>query len=290
MDGKVPILMSAAAGVRFFADNWRLALVLALAGAGASTLLSVGVMTAPAATIVLQVVELFLAATLYSIFLARALGRKTISAGQAAREGVRVLGAMASIGFFLLIVCVVMALPAIVIVSSAFTPFEDRVLALGETPDNDAAAQLFADAFAVNPWPFLGVVLAYGLVWMLLTSRLYAAAPASVDRGTIHAFTTWAWTKGNMLRILGARLVLLAPAAVIVVAIQRFAGAGLGVNVFDLVEMSEFARAQVPKFVALQFVSEFAKYFGLVCLEAGLSASVYLTLQNAGATGPKRAA
>jgi hypothetical protein len=286
---KLPILQSAAAGVAFLREHWRAALAIALAAAAASTLVSLLAASAPGFVILLALVDYAVLACAYAALLTLALGTGPLAPPRVLADGARLWAAMAGIGFFLFIVCVVAALPSLVILSVAFAPFQSRIEALGAKPDPDALGALVAEAFQADPWPFLLVVLLYFAAWLLITSRLYLAAPATLANRTVTSFSTWPWTKGAMLRILAARLVLLIPAAVIVVAIQRFAGAALGVNTFDIAAIGSFARANPASAAALQFVGETAQYFVLVTLEAGLSARIFLELKGAAAQSPAKA-
>jgi hypothetical protein len=278
---KLPVLESAAAGVAFLRQHWREALVVALIAAAASTALSLLAVAMPGLVAVFVLLDYAVTACAYAALISLALGQGPLAAPRALADGALVWGAMAVVGFFLLIVCVVAVLPSAVILSVALAPFRDRLESLGAQPDPNAVGALFADAFQANPFPFLLVILAYLAVWMFLTSRLYLSAPATVAKRAILTFDTWPWTKNNMLRILGARLVLLAPAIIIVVAVQRFAGAALGVNTFDQVALGAFASANPAAYGVLQFVGQTAIYFGLVTLEAGLSSNLFLRLRGA---------
>jgi hypothetical protein len=66
---------------------------------------------------------------------------------------------------------------------------------------------------AMQSHPLLAALIFgfYTVIWLLLTSRLYLAAPASAAENRVRTFETWTWTKDNMLRITAARVILVAP-------------------------------------------------------------------------------
>jgi hypothetical protein len=281
-EGKVPILISAAAGVRFWRDHWRTAGLIAIAGGAATGLLAlVTLSAAPQLGIVLGVAQLLVQACAYAALLGLALGAGAPTPARIVQDGMRVFAAMAVIGFFLAIVCIVAMLPSMMILGMALAPFADRIEALGPNPEPTQLAPILAEAAKADPWPFVIVIGLYFIVWNLLTSRLYLAAPSTVAERAIRTFETWAWTKNNMLRIFAARLVLLAPAAMLVIAVRAFAGAALGVNALDLNALAEFAKANAPLYALVQFVSETANFFILFAFEAGLSAYLYRGLRGA---------
>ena len=133
-----------------------------------------------------------------------------------------------------------------------------------------------------NPLMLLGFCLFYGLVWLALTSRLFLAAPASVDNKRILTFETWAWTKGNLLRIIGARIILLLPAYVLVSALSYILALALGVNMMDPTSIASFAERNAMLYGLLAFVSGFVQIGLYRSLEAGLSAYLYRGLKPAG--------
>jgi hypothetical protein len=104
-----------------------------------------------------------------------------------------------------------------------------------------------------------------GLIVFALTSRFYFAAPASVESGRVLAFQSWAQTRGNMLRIMLGRLVLLGPALVFVLALSMSA--------------AEFARSQVAVVaLAVIWASAFVQMAVHSSLETGLSVGLYRRL------------
>jgi len=127
------------------------------------------------------------------------------------------------------------------------------------------------------------VTLFYGAVWMLLTSRLYLAAPASVDQRRVLSLETWAWTKGSVLRITAARLLLLAPANILVGAIGHLIGRALGMNTLDPASVAALAAANPAGYLVYILIAAFLSFALFSSLEAGLSSYLYRGLKPAGA-------
>ena len=134
----------------------------------------------------------------------------------------------------------------------------------------------FAEA---NPGALLAVTLFYCAVWLLLTSRLYLAAPASVEQGRILTFETWAWTKGSMLRITAARLMLLLPANILAFAIGYLAGRVVGVDAMNSGAMAETASSNPAGYLFYVLVATFITFVLYSSLEAGLSSYIYRGLK-----------
>jgi hypothetical protein len=185
----------------------------------------------------------------------------------------RLFGAGIVIAFFLFIVFMVAMLPGILIVGISLQPFQREIEAAAQNPQ--AMIDVMQKALAANPAPLLGVVALYGFIWMALTSRLYAAAPATFAEKQVRTFETWAWTKGNMLRIIAARLIALIP-AFLVMAI----GQGLVSAAFGLGDTAAQALGQAdPRAIAVSFVSNFLFALVYSSIEAGLSAYLYRGLK-----------
>ncbi|MEJ0061229.1 MAG: hypothetical protein WDM79_17415 [Terricaulis sp.] len=126
------------------------------------------------------------------------------------------------------------------------------------------------------------MALVYILIWLFLSSRLFLAAPATIDNNRILTFETWKWTKGNMLRIAGARVVLLLPAYILVFALTALVGRGIGVNVFDPASSVAYAEASPAMFALFNGVSVFVSTLLYRALEAGLSSYLYQGLKPQG--------
>jgi hypothetical protein len=189
-------------------------------------------------------------------------------------DEMRLMAAMAVVGFFLFIVFTVGLIPAFAVFAFAIAPFTKELQGAGN--DQAAVATILQKAVEANPGVFLGLMLGYGFLWMALTSRLFLAAPATVEDKAIRSFETWAWTKGNMLRIIAARLALLVPAFFAAGLIQSAAAAALGMTGPGL--QTSLAALQ-PAALIVTFIGGFASLLLYSLLEAGLSGYLHRGLR-----------
>ncbi|MGE0595228.1 MAG: hypothetical protein AB7P07_02605 [Hyphomonadaceae bacterium] len=281
--GRVPVKESVGAALQFLRADLRTSATLAIVGGLLLTLTGVAATLSPALSMPLSLASTFVSAVIYAAFIGSALG-----AGGSQRwlpDGGRVWAAMAVVAFFLLIVFVVLGIPGVIIFAGMIAP---RYGAELEQVSGDEAATLalMQRILTENPGVVLGFCLVYGAIWLMLTSRLYLSAPASVDQRRILTFETWSWTKGSMLRITVARLMLLAPAYVLVAAVSYILAAALGVDVLDPTSLVSLAQNNLPGFVAFSFLSASLQIFVYRSLEAGLSAYLYQGLKPADSAPP----
>lgn len=265
---------SVGAALRFSREQARFIFTIAATGAAAAALISVLALTIPGFALLSGLFGGAVQAFVYAAFCAAALGAGDVRA-RLAGDGMRVWAAMAVVGFFLFIVMFVVSIPVmIVMVSGPLAPFLEEMQGAG----NDQAAVMdvmtrFAEA---NPGALLLAFLFYAVIWFYLTSRLYLAAPASVERGRILTFDTWNWTNGSALRIIGARLMVLAPAYVLATALAYLVGRLLGIDAInpDIAAI----QANVAGYAVYAFVSGFITLGLYSALEAGLSSALYRRL------------
>ena len=277
--GKVPVQESVGAALRFLRENFGFVAAGAGIGAAGLTLVAVASLQAPMLGLPLALLSTFVGAFVYAAFTRGALsGASAVNANLLA-DGGRVWASMAIVGFFLFIVFVVLAIPGMIMLGVMIGP---RYLADLQAAQGDDAASLdiMGRIASENPVLLLGFALFYAALWLALTSRLYLAAPASADMQRILTFETWKWTKGNMLRIMGARLMLLGPAYVLVNALAYLAGVGLGLNVMDPVSTVAFAQSNVALYAVFSFAVGFIQILIYRGLEAGLSAYLYRGLKQ----------
>jgi hypothetical protein len=272
----LPIRDSVGAALRFTREHWRFALRVGAIGAGAATLLAA--LPLPASPLALLS---FVPATLVQAFVCAAfVGAALLGSGPVAvrllGDGGRVWAAMAVIGFFLFIVFFVLTMAlAMALAMGPLAPYLPQLESAGQ---DQAAVMAVLTRFAEEqPGPLLLAGLALGLVWLLLTSRLYLAAPASVDQQRILAFETWSWTKGAMWRIAAARLMLLVPANILVGALSYVFGRMVGID-----SMAPAAAGNVGGFLVYVFVAHFMALGFYAFLEAGLAVAIYRKLRPAG--------
>lgn len=280
--GRVPILDSVGGAMRTWRREIRLHVVAGLIGAAALTALSLlSVVVAGNQSIAFLVMTLatVVGAYIYTTFLSVDLKG---AAGLAARlpgEGWRVWCALAVVGFFLFIVFVVALIPGVVLLFTALAPYEADLTSAGQ--DQAAVLAVIQRFAAANIMLLLIMALIYGAILLLLTSRLYLAAPATVGANRILSVETWSWTKNNMLRIAGTRLMLLTPASILVFAAQALIGGVLGVNVLDPTSLQAAMLGNPAGYGVVVFcghVVNFTLYRGL---EAALSARLYQSLRPA---------
>lgn len=272
--GVLGIRDSVGAALRFTREHARQIAMLALVGAASMAGVALLVSVAPALGLLLNPVSTLISASVYALFLSAVLG-----AGGAERlvpNTGRVWASMAVVGFFMAIVCLVLIIPVGIILGAALSGFASDFEAAGQ---NQAAALALMTRIAQEqPAPLLLAALFYAVVWMALTARLYLAAPASVDRRRILTFETWSWTRGNMLRIVAARLMLLTPAYVLVNALTLLVGRVLGVDVFSPDGVVVFAQGSPLGYAALTFATHLLTFGLYSSLEAGLSTQIYRAL------------
>jgi hypothetical protein len=265
----VPIRESVGAALRFVRENWRLVLIvatLAAVGQGVIALLGANLMW------VVSVLVAVLVA--HTALVSRALdGPSPITQGLLGNSA-RVGGAMAMIGFFLATIFFVMTFFAM---SALVAPFQNELKAAGE---NEAAVREVLDTAMASNSSVMGWTMLIGaLLVFALTTRFYVVAPATIDRQRITVFESWRMTRGNFLRIGGARLLLLAPAFILVGALQSLIARLLGAPGGDPLALLAYSQANPVGFVSFYSISIFIQIAIVAALDAGLSASIYRNLK-----------
>ncbi|MBC7769697.1 MAG: hypothetical protein H7124_13030 [Phycisphaerales bacterium] len=271
--GKVPIFESAGQAVGFLRQQWRFVLTVAAvtAFAQAAAFLLLGV------TLPFLVLIFFFAACAHAAFLARALdGPAPFDWKALLRNGARVFTAVGAIAFFMAIVGFMVFYIAMGVL---IAPYQNEVKAAGE--DQAALTQIMTQAVESQPGTLMWALLIGGLLLLLLTSRFYLAAPASVDCKRIVVFDSWRWSKGNMLRIVAARLAVLGPALALVFALQSLASLLLGAPAADPMQTAALIQANPIRFAAFYFLAGFIQLAFYGALEAGLAAFLYRGLRPA---------
>jgi len=255
----------------FARRNWRLAFVVAGAGAlmQAATAVLLGASGFGIAAIVLV-------STAIHAFLVRAAltGAETVR-GTPWTDTLRALAAVVMVGGFALIVAFMVTY---VTMSILIAPYIEQAKAAGEDPE--AMAQVMRQAIAAQPSVVTWGAAALATLILLLTSRFYLAAPASIEHGRVVVFESWKWTKGNLLRIVVARLWLLAPALVFVFALQSLLGMAVGVNAADPLSWAGAAQANPLGFLAFYLGAQFLQIAIYSTLEAGLATALYGRLKR----------
>ncbi len=283
--GKVPIQESVGAALRYARENWRFVLTLAAIGAGASTLLSGIALAAAPLGLFTSIAATLVQAFVYAALTAGALYGADAVRGRWTTDGGRVWAAMAIIGLFLFIVMFVASIIVTIVLFSG--PLGRYASELEGAGSNQGAVMDIMLRFAEeNPGAMLAVMLFYAAVWLILTSRLYLAAPASVDRERILTFETWKWTEGATLRIIAARVLLLAPANILANVLGYLAGRVVGIDTLDFAGTASAAAANPSGFLVYGFASAFITLALYSSLEAGLSSYLYRGLKPPEAPQP----
>lgn len=212
---------SVGTALRTVRENWRAIALISLAGAILSSALQLAGASAPQLLMPLSLVSTGVNSAIYAAFVVIALrgGRPPLTPAEAAR----LWAAMLIIGFFMLIVAVVTLIPgSMFLVAGPYAKYVPALQSAGQ--DNAAVLAVFQRIWQENPWPMIGCMVFYGLIFFYLSTRLYLAAPATVDRGRILTFETWVWTKKAVGKIVTARILLIAPAWVLANAIVYLLG------------------------------------------------------------------
>ncbi len=276
--GPAPIQDSVGAALRFARGNLRFVVAYAAIGAGLVAALSALALFAAPLGLIASVLATIARAFLYAALVGAALFGSANVAGRLGGDGLRVWAAMAVVGFFLFIVMFVLLIPGLVVLlAGPMAPYAGALEAAGQ--NQEAVLAVSMRFFEENPFAVLLFVLFYAIVWLLLTSRLYLAAPASVDAQRILTFETWRWTRGATVRIAAARLMLLAPAYVLVSALDYIVSALVGLNPLAPMEAAGFAQANPLAFLAYVLLTSFITLLVYAPLEAGLSVSLYRALR-----------
>jgi hypothetical protein len=272
MAGQVSILDCVGSALRFVRERWRLVLAASAAGAAVTALLLALGVSSPLFAIVIDVAGWIIQSFVYAAFMNAALGESASRIDLSG--GFRMFGAMAVVGFFLFIVFFVLMIPgATVLLTGPMAPYLHDLQQAGQ--DQAAMMEVMRRFAVANPAPLLAFIAFYGVLWLLLTSRLYLAAPATAGAKRILTFETWAWTKGLTLTILGARILLMAPAFILMGALTYLAARALGVD------MSGNELGFSPAFAAYIAFDRLVFFAVFLALEAGLSAAFYRVLKPA---------
>jgi hypothetical protein len=266
--GKVPILQSAGEAVRFLREHWRFAL---LVGAGAGLAQGATIMALGPTWLGLLVLGI-VAAFAHAAYLRRAIPAEPQSA--LALDALRVFAAMAVLGLILLMVALAVTYGAMV---ALIAPYAEEAQAIAD--DQQAMMALLNRAIEAQPHVLYWALGVGAALTLLLTSRLYLAAPATVARKRIVIFESWRLTKGNMWRICAARLLALVPATVVVGAIQSLLGMAMGLDVGDAAALAGQAQAAPALFAVFYGLAGGLQVALVGAVEAGLAAYLYKGLK-----------
>lgn len=278
----VPVRESVGAALRFVRENLRFVGTVALIYAVISTLIAGLAFSVPQLGVLTMVANGIVQAFCYGALTVGALFGVESVRSRWTRDGWRVWSSMVVVGFFMTIVVFVITIPVtIALVAGPLGAYATDLQAAGS--DQAAVMQIMMRFIEENPLAILFTGLFYFAVWLLLTSRLYLSAPASVEAGRILTFDTWNWTKGAMLRITWARFMLLVPAYALMFALTALLGRVFGFNVLDGASMQAALAANPVGVIIFEFITSFMVLALYASLEAGLSAYLYRGLKPADA-------
>lgn len=280
--GAVPVRESVGAALRYVRENVRFIASIALLYAVVSTLIAGLTLSVPQLGVLTMVANGVVQAFCYGALTAGALFGVDTVRSRWPRDGWRVWSSMVVVGFFMTIVMFVITIPVtIALVAGPLGSYAADLQAAGS--DQDAVLQIMIRFVEENPLAVLVTALFFFVVWLLLTSRLYLAAPASVDAGRTLTFETWKWTRGATLRITWARFMLLVPAYALMFALTALFGRVFGFNVLDSASLQAAVAANPIGVIIFEFITSFIVLALYASLEAGLSAYLYKGLKPAGA-------
>ncbi len=269
-EGKVPIIESAGQAVRFLREHWRSGLGVAAIGAVVQT----AAFALFGLTALWLVTVGIVGAVLHAAFLNIAFSGSVGAGARLIGDGARVFAAMSMVGFF---VAIILFMVLYVAMSVLTGPYQQEMLAARQ--DEAALRAILDQAVAAQPHVLMWALGVGAFLTLLATSRLYLAAPATVDQQRIKVFDSWRWTKGNMLRIAVTRLVLLIPALILVGVLQSIIGASFGAPTSDPTALAASARS--VSVLAFYFIAGLAQLLILGMLEAGLGSYLYRGLRPA---------
>jgi len=193
-------------------------------------------------------------------------------------DGGRVWSAMVIVGFLLFIVFLVVSIPVMIVLAAGpLAAYQQALERAGQDPN--AVMEVFTRFATENPGAVLAVLLFFGAVWFFLTSRLYFAAPATVDAGRLLTLETWNWTRGHVLKIISARLMLLLPANILTGALGYMAGRLSGVDTMTFTPSMSVASTSNAGFVIYVLLASFVAFALYSALEAALSTYLYKALK-----------
>jgi hypothetical protein len=273
-NGRVPIRESAGHAVRFAVEQWRPILAVAAISAlvqGASFLL-LGL------NLIWLVIMLVSTAAVTAALVALALDGPAGMAQRIVADTARIIASSAIIGFFM---AIIVFLIIYVAMSVLIAPFAAEAKAAAE--DQVRMAEIMSQAIESQPNVLLWAGLIGAVILFVLTTRFYLVAPASVDLKRIVVFNSWTWTRGNVMRIIAARLILLLPALFLTGAVQTLIALATGAPNGDPVQLAAMSQSNVLGFSLFYAGAAFTQIALYSSLEAGLSTYLYRGLKPAAA-------
>ncbi|MES1202138.1 MAG: hypothetical protein ABUS57_11905 [Pseudomonadota bacterium] len=280
-EGKVAIIATVRNALAGYSGSIRESAVAGLVGAVLITVFELLQVSAPVLTLFWAMVGCVISAFVYAGLIGLAADGPEDLANRVTKNGARILGAFAIIAFFLFIVAFVGMLSGMLTLIYSNPAQQGALRAAGE--DQDRVLAVFQAIAQQN----IGLVVFLGLigaaVWLVITSRLYLAVPATHDLKRIQTFETWRWTNGNLIRIIATRVLLLVPLYALIFAISIGASIVLGLSAPGLPATTTegLVRGSPAQFAVLRVFQMFLMFSIYYALEARLSVLIYKQLKPA---------
>ncbi len=238
--GKIPVLKCFEQAWRFLFEHWRLlapaAVVPAIANGIALAMSPVG---PDGATNLMNDIGGMVIVTLASVFFTAAVLRKAVrdefippwglAAGPDEMRLLGVLGCFVAL-FILPAFVAVEALDALVIRRVAPTPEALRDLQANPEAMNEALLEVLGPGGLVLLNVLLMAAVILAIIGVIAMVRLSMANAATTGERRIMFFQTWGWSKGNVMRMIGALLITALPATlldlIVAAIVLGIAGAG----------------------------------------------------------------
>ena len=278
MTTQVSVRRTVGDALAFVRAQWRIVLPLA----GAAGLIQTLTLLAFGPNLAWLVILTIVSAIVFGALIRTALSGPGEVRGNIVGDAGRVAGAVAIVGVIVAIVSITLLYVAMSVI---IAPYADEVRAAGQ--DQAALSAIMQRAISAQPGTLFWAMTAWALVSFFLTSYFYLAAPASVDARRVIVFRSWQWTNRHILRVAGARILLLLPALLLTNALASIVGLGLGFTSDNLMALSTQARANPAMFAVFYGIALFFQIAVYAALEAGLSVALYRALKPSDGALPK---
>ena len=201
-------------------------------------------------------------------------------------DTLRVSMSTSIVAFFLVLLCFVLLYMTMLVLIG---PYAEEAKQLAEAKDQPGTQALMQRAMTEQSGVVTSAMIIGGLILFAVTSRFYVAVPQSLVKGRAMAFDSWRLTRGNLVRIAGARVALLLPALIFAGALQSLFAFAIGLNPNDLTATAAAAQQNPIAFVAFFTVAQFLQIAVYTSLEAALSVAIFRAVAPADSTDSGRA-
>ncbi|WP_395647960.1 hypothetical protein [Terricaulis sp.] len=203
-----------------------------------------------------------------------------------AGDTLRVSMSTSIVAFFILIVVFVLLYLTMMVLIG---PYAEQAKQLADAKDQAGTQELMQRAMTEQSAVVPAAMIIGGLILFAITSRFFVAVPQSLAKGRVMAFDSWRLTRGALLQIAAARVVLLLPAIIFAGALQSLFAFAIGLNPNDILATAAAAQQNPLAFVAFFTVGQFLQIAIYTSLEAALSVAIFRALAPADSTDSARA-